>query len=73
MRMLMERIAELEKVEATEEELDKQFELLGMQYQMDKEKVREMLGEANADLFRREIKMGKATDLVFEKAVIKEN
>ena len=73
MRLLMEKIAELENVEATEEELDKQFELLGMQYQMDKEKVRDLLGEANADLFRREIKMNKASDLVFEKAVIKEN
>ena len=73
MRLLMEKIAELEKVEVTEEELEKQFELLGMQYQMDKEKVRDLLGEASADLFRKEIKMGKATDLVFEKAVIKEN
>lgn len=69
-RMIVGKIAELENIEATEEELDKHFELLGMQYQMDAQKVREVVGTANKSLFEKDIKMKKALDLIFEKAEI---
>ncbi len=69
-RMIIGKIAELEKIEATAEELDSQFELLGMQYQMDKEKVKELLGEGNTKLFEKDIQMKKAVELVYEKAQI---
>jgi trigger factor len=69
-RMIIGKIAELEKIEATAEELDSQIELLGMQYQMDKEKVKELLGEGNTKLFEKDIQMKKAVELVYEKAQI---
>lgn len=69
-RMIVGKIAELENLEASEEELDKHFELLGMQYQMDAQKVREVVGTANKALFEKDIKMKKALDLIFEKAEI---
>lgn len=69
-RMLMDKIVELEAIEATEEELDKQYELLGMQYQMDKDKIKDVLGPGNVKLFENEIKMKKAVDLVYENAKI---
>lgn len=69
-RMIVGKIADLEKIEASEEDLDKHFELLGMQYQMDAQKVREVVGEANRGLFEKDIKMKKALDLIFEKADI---
>jgi trigger factor len=69
-RMIIGKIAEMEKIEATAEELDSQFELLGMQYQMDKEKVKELLGEGNTKLFEKDIQMKKAVELVYEKAQI---
>lgn len=70
-RMIVGRIAELEKIEATEEELDSQLELIGMQYQMDKEKVKELIGEGAAELFAKDIQMRKAIDFIYEKAKIK--
>jgi trigger factor len=69
-RMIIGKIAELEKIEATPEELDSQLELLGMQYQMDKEKVKELLGDGNTKLFEKDIQMKKAVELVYEKAAI---
>jgi len=69
-RMIVGKIADLENIEASEEDLDKHFELLGMQYQMDAQKVREVVGEANRGLFEKDIKMKKALDLIFEKADI---
>ncbi len=69
-RMIVGKISDLEKIEASEEDLDKHFELLGMQYQMDAQKVREVVGEANRGLFEKDIKMKKALDLIFEKADI---
>ncbi len=70
-RMIVGKIAEIEKIEATEEELDSQLELIGMQYQMDKEKVKELLGEGAAQLFAKDIQMKKAIDFIYEKAKIK--
>ncbi len=69
-RMIIGKIAELENIEATPEELDSQFELLGMQYQMDKDKVKELLGDGNTKLFEKDIQMKKAVELVYEKAQI---
>lgn len=69
-RMIVGRIAELEKIEASEEELDAQLEMIGMQYQMDKEKVKELLGEGAAQLFAKDIQMRKAIDFIYEKAKI---
>lgn len=70
-RMIVGRIAEIEKIEASEEELDAQLEMIGMQYQMDKEKVKELLGEGAAQLFAKDIQMKKAIDFIYEKANIK--
>ena len=70
-RMIVGKIAEVEKIEATEEELDAQLEMIGMQYQMDKEKVKELLGEGAAQLFAKDIQMKKAIDFIYEKAKIK--
>lgn len=70
-RMIVGKIAEIEKIEATEEELDSQLELLGMQYQMDKEKIKELIGESAAQLFAKDIQMRKAIDFIYEKAKIK--
>lgn len=70
-RMIVSKIAEIEKIEATEEEMDSQLELIGMQYQMDKEKVKEILGDGAAQLFAKDIQMRKAIDFIYEKANIK--
>lgn len=69
-RMLVEAVAKAESIEATKEELDKELELMAIQYKMDVEKIREMLGTENFSFLEKDIKIRKAVDFMFENAQI---
>ncbi|QHI71841.1 trigger factor [Aminipila terrae] len=70
-RMLISAIADAEKIEVTQEELEKEFELMAIQYKLEVEKIKSMLGAENIAALEKDLKMRKAVDLVYDKAVIK--
>ena len=66
-RLALEKIAELEKVEATEEDIQAEFERIAAAYNMPLEEVKKSLpAEAITD----DMRVKKAMDLVREKAVV---
>lgn len=70
-RMLVGAIADAEKIEPTEEDIDKELELMAIQYQMDKDQIREMLGVQNMVYVANDVRMKKTLDFMYENAVIK--
>jgi trigger factor len=70
-RMIVSAIVDAENVEATEEEIEKQMELLSIQYSIELDKVKELIGNQNLGYLERDIKMRKAVDLIYDNAVIK--
>lgn len=69
-RMLVEAVAKAEDIKATEEELDKELELMAAQYKLDVAKIKEMLGAENFSYLEKDIKIRKAVDFMFENAQI---
>jgi trigger factor len=70
-RMLVSKIAEQEKLEVSQEEIDAEIELIAGHYKMEIEKVKEMLGLQQANYIEKDLKMKKAVEFVFENAKIK--
>lgn len=66
-RLALEKIAELEKLEATEEDINGEYDRIAAAYNMPVDKVKETLP---ADAITEDMKVKKAMDLVKEKAVI---
>ncbi|MPM74114.1 Trigger factor [bioreactor metagenome] len=69
--MLISAIADAEKIEVTPEELDKELELMSIQYKLEVEQIKTMLGAENFAALEKDIKMRKAVDFAFDNAVIK--
>ena len=67
-RLVLEAVAAAEKLEVTDEEYDKEIEVMAEAYQMDADKVREMLGEREAKNIRKDLLVRKAADFVVENA-----
>ena len=70
-KMVLKAVAEAEKIEVSDEDIDKECALIGMQYQMDTAKVREAIGAQGIGMISSNIAFRKAVDLIFENAVIK--
>ncbi len=68
-RLALEKIASLEKLEATEEDITAEYSRLAEMYGMEIDKIKEAVAE---DAVAEDIKVKKAIDLVREKAVITE-
>ena len=68
LRLALEKIAELENVEVTDEDIDGEIKRIADAYQMEAEKVREMVP---VDSIAMDMKVKKAMDLVKEKAIAK--
>ena len=68
LRLALEKIAELEKLEATQEDIDGEIQRIADAYQMKVEDVRKAVP---MDSVAEDMKVKKAKDLVKEKAVIK--
>lgn len=69
-RMIVNAIADQEDIQATEEEIEKELELMAIQYSLDLEKVKELIGTQNIGYLERDIRMRKAVDLIYDNAVI---
>ncbi len=68
LRLALEKIAEIEKLEATEEDINGEIQRIADAYQMEADKVREAIP---TDSIAQDMKVKKAMDLVKEKAIAK--
>lgn len=70
-RMLVSAVADAEDIQATEEDINKQIELMSIQYKLDADKIREMLGVQNIAYLEKDVRIKKAVDFMYDQAVIK--
>ena len=68
LRLALEKIAKLEKIKVTKKDIDEEIKRIADSYQMEPDKVREMVPE---DSIAEDMKVKKAMELVKEQAVIK--
>lgn len=69
-RLILTGIAEAEKLEVGEEELEEELKSLAESYQSTTDKIREMLGESIAYL-KKDLRIRKAIKFIYDNAVIK--
>ncbi|MDF3001676.1 MAG: trigger factor [Bacillota bacterium] len=69
-RLVVEAVAEAEKLEASDEEVETELKAMAEQYKMEVEKLKEMLQADNYALLSKDIKMRKAVDFMFENAIV---
>jgi len=67
-RLVLEAVAEAEKIEVTEEDFNKELERMADIYQMEAEKVKEMLGEKGREEVEKDLVVSKAAQFVVENA-----
>jgi trigger factor len=67
-RLALEKIAALENVEATEEDINGEYEKIASAYGIELEQVKDSI---DASAIAEDMKVKKALDLVKEKAVLK--
>ncbi|MBQ7598243.1 MAG: trigger factor [Clostridia bacterium] len=67
LRLALEKIVELENLEVTEEDLDKEYEKLAAQYQMEADKIKAII---SADSLKKDLSVQKASDFVRENAKV---
>ena len=70
-RIILTGIVEAEKLEVSEEELEEELKMMGIQYQMPADKVKEAIGEEGLVYFKKDLQVKKAIDFIFDNAVIK--
>ena len=68
-RLVLEAVAEAEKLEATEEDLEKEYAKMAEQYKLDVDKVKEIFGEYQKEELKKDIVIQKGAELVTEAAV----
>ena len=67
----MEAVVKAENIAATEEELGKEMENMAQMYQMELDKLKELVGEEEREMMLQDIAVQKAIDLVTDAAVEK--
>lgn len=70
-RMLVSAVADAENIQASEEDINKQLELMAIQYKLDADKIREMLGVQNIGYLEKDVRIQKALDFMYDQAIIK--
>ena len=66
--LVLEEVVKAEKIEATDEEFEKELEDMASRYQMEKEKVAELLSDDDKKNLRNDICLKKAAKFVTSKA-----
>lgn len=67
-RLVLEAVVAAEKIEANDEDYDKEVERMATSYQMEIEKVKEMLGENEKKQIMLDLAIGKAVEFVVSEA-----
>ncbi len=68
-RLVLEAVAAAEGIQVTEEEIAEELKTMGEAYQMEPEKVEELLGENGREQVKGDIRVRKAAEFVVENAV----
>jgi trigger factor len=69
-RLIVEAVANAEKLEATDEEVEAELKAMADQYKMEVEKLKEAMKAENYTFVAKDIKMRKAVDFMFENAIV---
>ncbi len=69
-RLIVETVANAEKLEATEEDVEAELKAMADQYKMEIEKLKEFMKADNYMYLEKDIKMRKAVDFMFENAIV---
>lgn len=67
-RLVLEAIVEAEKIEATEDDFEEELKAMAEAYQMEVEKVKEMLPEKSVSQIKADLAVRKAAEFAVEKA-----
>lgn len=67
-RLVLEAIVKAENIQATDEELDKELEKMASMYQMEVEKLKELISDTEKDSMKLDIAVQKAVDFIVEQA-----
>ncbi len=65
-RLVLEAVAKAENIDVTEEELEKELTEMASKYQMEPEKLKELVGEKEKEQIKADIAVQKAVDFVVE-------
>ncbi len=68
-RLVLEAVAEAEKIEATDKDIDKELEKMAEMYRMEADKLKEMAGDAEKEQISKDVAVQKAVDLLVKEAV----
>ncbi len=69
-RLVVEAVADAEKMVPSEEEIEKEMQAMADQYKMEVDQVKQIMQGENLEFLKQDIKMRKAIDFMFENAVI---
>lgn len=69
-RLIVEAVADAEKLEATDEDVEAELKAMADQYKMEVEKLKELMKAENYAYVAKDIKMRKAVDFMFENAIV---
>ena len=67
-RLVLEKVAEVENVEVSDEKLDEQINEIAASYKLEGAKLKEMMGEREKEQIREDLKVQAAIDLLVEQA-----
>jgi len=68
-RLALAAVAKAENLEATDADVEAEYEKLAQQYKMEVEKLKEMFGTGNANLMKEDIINNKAVQFLYDNAV----
>ena len=69
-RLIVEAVADAEKLEAADEDIESELTAMADQYKMELDKLKEALRPENYAMVAQDIKMRKAVDFMFENAIV---
>ena len=69
-RLVLRSIAEAEKIEVTEAELDEELKTLAEQYRMEVDQVKQALEGGSMDFFKKDIVIRKVIDMLYDEAKV---
>ena len=67
-RLVLEKIAEVENIQPTEEQIDEEIQKMAEMYRMEADKVKEMIGEYEMEQMKKDLAIQQAVTLVAEAA-----
>ena len=68
---MLEAVVAAENIEATEEEVNKEIENMALMYQMEADKLKDLIGDEEKKQISLDVAVQKAVDLVVDAAVEK--